>query len=35
MVKNLEQYKNLEGADWKIKEALMFAIGTLRDEIDS
>jgi len=24
---------NNQGADWRIKEALIFAIGTLRDEI--
>jgi importin-7 len=38
-VENLEQYNQKinmnEGADWRIKEALMFAIGTIRDEIES
>lgn len=38
-IQNLEQYnlkiQSEEGADWRIKEALMFSIGTLKDEIDS
>ena len=38
-VDNLDQYNqkvnSQEGADWRIKEALMFAIGCLKDEIES
>lgn len=38
-VSNLDQYnakiQTGEGADWRIKEALMYAIGTIRDEIAS
>jgi hypothetical protein len=38
-VQNLTQYQNnvQQGidADWRIKEAIMFAIGTIRDEIVS
>ena len=38
-IDNLDQYnvniQSSQGVDWRIKEALMYSIGTLKDEIDT
>lgn len=33
-VKNLNEYKTRPDADWRIKEGILLAIGSLRDQID-